>query len=80
MQNREITINELQTNIDEIGDIEEPIIVRRKDKKDFVIVDLEKYQKEVFSSKLEKSKKDYEDGKYIEAREVFKKLEEKYGY
>lgn len=33
MQSREITVNKLQTNIDVIGDIEQPIIVRRKDKK-----------------------------------------------
>ena len=51
---KEITINELQTNIEEIGDIKEPIIVRRKNKKDFVIVDLEEYQNLVnnISSKL----------------------------
>ena len=80
MQSREITVNELQTNIDEIGDIEQPIIVRRKDKKDFVIVDLEEYQKNIFFSKLEKSKQDYKNGKFKNAREVFSRLEEKYGY
>ena len=80
MQNREITVNEIQTCINEIEDIEEPIIIKRKNKKDLVIVDLEEYQKKVFFSKLEKSKQDYKDGKFKDAVEVFTKLEEKYGY
>ena len=80
MQSREITINELQNSIESIEDIKEPIIVRRKGKKDFVIVDLEEYQKSMFFTKLEESKQDYASGKFKNARDVFKKLEGKYGY
>lgn len=80
MLNREITINELKTTINEIGDLEEPIIVRRNNKKDFIIIDLEEYQKSIFLSKLEKSKRDYKEGKYKKAKDVFKKLDEEHGY
>lgn len=37
-------------------------------------------QKEIFLNKLEKSKKEYKDGKIHNARNIFKGLREKYGY
>lgn len=35
---------------------------------------------ENFSNKLEKSKKEYKEGKVHDTRNVFKKMQEKYGY
>ncbi len=77
---REITVREFETTVNEVDNIEEPIIVKRENKKDLVVISLEQYQKEMFLSKLEKSKKQYKEGKVHSARTVFKGLREKYGY
>lgn len=77
---REITVREFENTVSAVDDIEEPIIVKRDNKKDLVVISLEKYQKEVFLNKLEKSKKEYEKGRVYSARTVFKELREKYGY
>jgi len=77
---REITVREFENTVSAVDDIEEPIIVKRDNKKDLVVISLEKYQKEVFLNKLEKSKKEYEKGQVHSARTVFKWLREKYGY
>lgn len=77
---KEITVREFETTVNEVDNIEEPIIVKRENKKDLVVISLEQYQKEMFLSKLEKSKKQYKEGKVHSARTVFKGLREKYGY
>lgn len=77
---REITVREFEATVNEVDNIEEPIIVKRENKKDLVVISLEQYQKEMFLSKLEKSKKQYKEGKVHNARTVFKGLREKYGY
>ncbi len=77
---REITVREFETTVNEVDNIEEPIIVKRENKQDLVIISLEQYQKDMFLSKLEKSKKQYKEGKVHSARTVFKGLREKYGY
>ena len=38
------------------------------------------YKKSVFLNKLEKSKKQYKEGKIHSARTFFKEMREKYGY
>lgn len=81
---REITVNELENTVNSIDNIDEPIIVKRDNKQDLIIISLEQYKKEMFlvelSNKLEKSEKEYEEGKMHNARTVFKGLREKYGY
>lgn len=77
---REITVREFEATVNEVDNIEEPIIVKRENKKDLVVISLEQYQKEMFLSKLEKSKKQYKEGNVHSARTVFKGLREKYGY
>lgn len=77
---KEITVREFEATVNEVDNIEEPIIVKRENKKDLVVISLEQYQKEMFLSKLEKSKKQYKEGKVHSARTVFKGLREKYGY
>lgn len=76
---REITVKEFQDVANRINDIE-PMIIKRENKKDLLVISLEDYQKEIFYSKLEKSKKEYKEGKVHSARTVFKELREKYGY
>ena len=77
---REITVKELE-NIDEI---EEPIIVKRDNKKDLVVLSLEEYKKKIFlnetSDKLEESEEQYKNGRTHNAKVVFNELRKKYGY
>lgn len=77
---REITVREFEDTVSSVDDIEEPIIIKRDNKKDLVVISLEKYQKEIFLNKLEKSKEEYKKGKVHSARRIFKELREKYGY
>lgn len=71
---RKITISEFE-NVVSVNDDIEPVGIKRENKKD-----LERYQKEMFLNKIEKSKKQYKKGKVHDARTVFKGLREKYGY
>ena len=79
---REITIKELEKAVNDIDEIEEPIIIKRDNKQDLVVISLEQYKKEIFlvelSNKLEESEKQYEAGKVHNAKSVFKELREKY--
>ena len=76
---REISVKEFENVVNESNDIE-PIIIKRENKKDLLVISLEQYQRDVFYNKLEKSKKQYKEGKVRSARTVFKGLREKYGY
>lgn len=76
---REISVREFENVVSNTDDIE-PMIVKRENKKDLLVISLEQYQKEMFLNKLEKSKKEYKEGKVHSARTVFKGLREKYGY
>ncbi len=76
---REITIREFENVVSNTDDIE-PMIIKRENKKDLLVISLEQYQKDMFFSKLEKSKREYKEGKVHSARTVFKGLREKYGY
>ena len=80
MHNKEIAIRDFETTMNDIDDVKEPIVVKRDNKKDLVVISLEEYQKIIFQNKLEKSKKQYKEGKVHSARTVFKGLREKYGY
>ena len=76
---REITVKEFEDAVSLVDDIE-PMIVKRDNKKDLIVISLEQYEKETFLNKLEKSRKQYTEGKVRSARTVFKGLREKYGY
>ena len=72
---KKITVREFEDVVSKIDDIE-PMIVKRENKKDLLVISLEQYQK----NKLEKSKKEYKEGKIHDARTIFKGLREKYEY
>lgn len=76
---KEITVREFEEAVNETDDIE-PMIVKRDNKKDLLVISLEQYQREMFLNKLEMSKKEYKEGKVHKARTVFKELREKYDY
>lgn len=75
---REITVNEFANEVNSLDEINEPIIVKRSNKQDLVVISLEEYKKQLFltkiSSKLEKSKQEVAQGKVHSARTVFKNL------
>ena len=79
-----ISIKELEKTVNSIDCIEEPIIVKRDNKEDIVILSLEEYRKSLFltelSSKLAESEEQYENGQVYSAETVFKELKDKYGY
>ncbi|MBR2786624.1 MAG: hypothetical protein IKD76_03925 [Clostridia bacterium] len=81
---REITVNEFANEVNSLDEINEPIIVKRNNKQDLVVISLEQYRKQLFltklSSKIEKSKQEVAQGKVHSARTVFKELRAKYGY
>ncbi len=76
---REITLKDFEKTVNSVDDIE-PLILKRENKKDLLVISLEQYQKEMFLNTLEKSKEDYNEGKVYSARTIFKGLREKYGY
>ena len=81
---KETTVAEFTNIINDIEDIKEPIVIKRDNKKDLIVISIEDYKKFLFLSelneKLERSEKDLKEGKVYRAKEVFEELREKYGY
>jgi len=81
---KEATLTEFTDIVNKIDDIKEPIVLKRNNKKDLIVISMEEYKKYLFLSelneKIEKSEKEIEEGKIYKAKEVFKELREKYGY
>ena len=59
-----ISINEFEKTVNSIDDIEEPIIIKRENKEDLVVISLAEYK----------------NGQVHSAESVFKELRDKYGY
>ena len=76
---REITLKDFEKTVNSVDDIE-PLILKRENKEDLLVISLEQHQKEMFSDTLDNSTEDYNDGKVYSARTIFKGLREKYGY
>ena len=81
---REITINEFENTINAVDKIDEPIVIKRNNKEDLVVISLEKKKKNLFfteiNSKIEKGEEDLKNGRVHSAKSVFKELRKKYGY
>ena len=77
-----ISINEFEKTVNSIDDIEEPIIIKRENKEDLVVISLAEYKKSLFltelSSKLAESEEQYENGQVHSAESVFKGLRDKW--
>ena len=54
--------------------------MQRENKKNLIVISIEQYQRQIFLTKLERSKKQYKDGNVYSARTLFKEFKEKYGY
>ena len=81
---KEITVNEIESTIENYTAIEEPIVVKRENKDDLIIISMEEYRKKIFLADLDRRLQEGEDdirnGRVRDAREVFKELRHKYGY
>ena len=81
---KEITVREVETTLNTYEDIEEPIIVKRTNKKDVIIISIDEYQKSQYlselSNKVAKGEDDLKNNRVKDARIVFGRLREKYGY
>lgn len=50
---REITVNEFANEVNSLDEINEPIIVKRNNKQDLVVISLEEYKKQLFLKKYQ---------------------------
>ena len=77
---REITVQEIEETINSYTNIEEPIIVKRKDKEDLIIISMEEYKKKLYLADLDKKllegEEDIINGDVYDARDVLLKLRE----
>ena len=81
---KEITVKEVIDTLNEYDNIEEPIVINRKNKRKVLIIDMEKYQESLkeleIIKHLQKAEEDIENGRTIPADKYFKELRLRYGY
>ncbi len=81
---KEITAKEVEDVINSYTSIEEPIVVKRKNKDDLIIISMEEFKKMAFlhdlDQKLLEGEEDIKNGKVYSAKEVFEELGEEYGF
>ena len=56
---KEITVKEIVDTLEQYTNIEEPIIVKRDNKDDVVILSIEEYRKKIFLAELDKKLDDF---------------------
>lgn len=75
---KEITVKEIVDTLEQYTNIEEPIIVKRDNKDDVVILSIEEYRKKIFlaelDKKLDEAEDDIKNNRVHKARDVFKEL------
>lgn len=78
MQN--INIQEVETAMNKYGDI----VLTKNEKNNVIVLSVEQYKEKLLDEEIEKkllkAEKQIEEGKTVKATEVFKELEEKYGF
>ena len=79
---REITIAEIEKTLDE-EDINDAILVKRTNKSDVVIMNIDDYKRVIqnkFISRLKKGEEQIKNGEVTDGDIVLAKMREKYGY
>lgn len=75
-----INIQEVETAMNKYGDI----VLTKNDKNNVIVLSIEQYKEKLLDEEIEKkllkAEKQIEEGKTVKATEVFKELEEKYGF
>ena len=78
------TSQEIEKTLNQQDNIAEPIMVKRQNKQDVIILSMQEYKDRVLKNdiieKLKKSEKEIENGEGIDADIVFRELRQKYGY
>lgn len=81
---RVIDVRDIENTLNQYEDIEEPIVVKRKNKADVVILSIKEYKEKLLeqdiAKHLKKSEEDIKNGRTIPAKKVFEELREEYGY
>lgn len=81
---KEITVREIEETLNQYDNIDEPILVKRENKSDVVIISMEKYKEKLLEldviKHLQKSEEDIKNGKTVSAEKLFKELRTKYEY
>lgn len=75
-----INMQEVETAINKYGDV----VLTKNSKDNIVVLSVEQYKNKLLNEEIErkllKAEKQIEEGKTVRATEVFKELEEKYGF
>ena len=75
-----INMQEVETAINKYGDV----VLTKNSKDNIVVLSVEQYKDKLLNEEIErkllKAEKQIEEGKTVRATEVFKELEEKYGF
>ena len=78
------TSQEIEKTLNQQDNIAEPIMVKRQNKQDVIILSMKEYKDRILKNdiieKLKKSEKEIENGEGIDADIVFRELRQKYGY
>jgi len=81
---KEIKLKDVEYTLSQYEEIDEPIIVKREEKSDVVILSLKDYKEKLLEfdviRHLKKAEEDIENGRVISADEVFRNLRAKYEY
>lgn len=71
---------EIETAVNQYGEI----VISKNSKNNVIIMSMEEYKKKMFEDKIEKkllkAEKQIEEGKTVKATEIFKELEDIYGF
>ena len=75
-----INMQEVETAMNKYGDI----VLTKNDKNNVIVLSIEQYKEKLLDEEIEKklikAEKQIEEGKTVKAADVFKELEEKYGF
>ena len=75
-----INMQEVETAMNKYGDI----VLTKNEKNNVTVLSVEQYKEKLLDEEIEKkllkAEKQIEEGKTVKAAEVFKELEEKYGF
>ena len=81
---KECTLRELESVLSECEDIDEPIVIKRENKSDIVVLSLKEYKEKLLELEiikhLQKSEEDIETGRTISANQLFEELRAEYEY
>lgn len=77
---QQLNMQEIETAVNQYGEI----VISKNSKNNVIIMSMEEYKKKMFEDKIEKkllkAEKQIEEGKTVKATEIFKELEDIYGF